>query len=126
MAVAALKVLLIIVTPVLTSFLGKNTPATMVEPVFSKRLTRLRFQQDPMGKHTASRSSLPRCDHVVEERQHRTMTPCVVHVNERGGTVTPTQGFVPKLVSRIEVISKFLSRRDHCAETAPLHSAREG
>jgi hypothetical protein len=43
------------------------------------------------------------------------MTPRVIDVNERGGTVTWTQGFVPKVVSSIEVMGKLVSRCYHSA-----------
>ena len=42
------------------------------------------------------------------------MTPHVIDVNERGGAAW-TQGFVPKVVSRIEVMDELVGRRNHCA-----------
>ena len=39
------------------------------------------------------------------------MTPLVIDVSERGGTVTWAQGFVSKLVSHIEVVGKLVSRQ---------------
>ena len=56
-----------------------------------------------------------RCDNFVEQREHRSVAPCVVDVNERGGTVAWAQGFVPKLVSRIEIMGELVSCRNHCA-----------
>ena len=43
------------------------------------------------------------------------MAPCVVDMNECGGTVAWTHGFVPKLVSRVEVMGHLISRSDDCA-----------
>jgi hypothetical protein len=43
------------------------------------------------------------------------MASRVIDVNECGGPVAWTQGFVPKAVSRIEVMSELVSRRNHCA-----------
>ena len=43
------------------------------------------------------------------------MAPTVIDVNECGGTVTWMQGIVPKVVSRIEVVGEFVSRRNHSA-----------
>ena len=34
------------------------------------------------------------------------------------------QGTVPKVVSSIEVMGKFVSRRNHCAQTTPLNCVR--
>jgi hypothetical protein len=62
-----------------------------------------------------------RCDNFVEQREHRSVAPCVVDVNEHGGTIAWTQSFVAKSVSGIEVMSDLVSRRDHCAQTAPFH-----
>ena len=69
-----------------------------------------------MGEaHREAKSRSRRCDHLVEQRKHSRMIPRVVDVNECGGTVTWTQGFMPKLVSRIGVMSELVSRRNHCA-----------
>ena len=69
-----------------------------------------------MGEaHRVPKPRLHCCDNFVEQRKHRSMTPRVVDVNECGGTVTWTQGFMPKLVSRIGVMSELVSRRNHCA-----------
>jgi len=43
------------------------------------------------------------------------MTPRVVDMHEHDRVVTWTQGFEPKLVSRIEIMRKLVSRRDYCA-----------
>ena len=58
---------------------------------------------------------LARRDNFIEQRKHRRMAPCVVDVNERRGAVTWTQGTVPKVMSSIEVMGKFVSRRNCCA-----------
>ena len=58
---------------------------------------------------------LPRCDNFVEQREHAGMTPRVVDMNEHDCVVTWTQGFEPKLVSRIEIMCQLVSRRNHCA-----------
>jgi len=39
----------------------------------------------------------------------------VVEINERGGAIMWTHGFVPRLMSRIQVMGEFISRRNHCA-----------
>ena len=43
------------------------------------------------------------------------MSSAVVDINERGGTVTWTQGFASELVRRIKVMGELISRRNHCA-----------
>jgi hypothetical protein len=43
------------------------------------------------------------------------MTSDVVDVHEWGGAVMRTQSLVAKLVSRIVVMGKLVSRRNHCA-----------
>jgi hypothetical protein len=58
---------------------------------------------------------LPCCNHFVEQREHSGMASCVVDMNECGGTVAWTHGFVPKLVSRVEVMGHLISRSDDCA-----------
>jgi hypothetical protein len=58
---------------------------------------------------------LPCCDDFIEQREHRVMAPCVIYTNDCGGAVARTQGFVPKLVSRIQVMGELVSRRNHCA-----------
>jgi hypothetical protein len=63
-----------------------------------------------LGKH-----SLPRCDNLVEQREHRSMTPGVVDVHECRGTVMQTQNVKPKLVGSIEVVGQLVSRRNHYA-----------
>ena len=69
-----------------------------------------------MGEvHRELKPHLARCNDFIEQRKHRSMTPCVVDVNERRMAVMWAQGTVPKVVSSIEVMGKFVSRRDHCA-----------
>ena len=43
------------------------------------------------------------------------MTSAVIDVHECGGTVMRAENFVAKLVSRIVVIGKLVSRRYQCA-----------
>jgi hypothetical protein len=43
------------------------------------------------------------------------MASCVIDVNDCGCTVACAQGFVPKLVSGIEIMCQLVSRRDYCA-----------
>jgi hypothetical protein len=58
---------------------------------------------------------LSRCDNLVEQREHRSMTPAVVDVHECRGTVMRAEKFVAKLVSRVVVMGELVSRRNHCA-----------
>ena len=68
------------------------------------------------GKHTATRNThLTRCYHFVEKREQSRMASRVVDINDCGGTVTWTQGIVPKVVRSIEVMGELVSRRNHCA-----------
>ena len=62
-----------------------------------------------------SKHSLPRRDNLVEQSEHRSMASAVVDVHECGGTVMRAENFVAKLVSRVVVIGKLVSRRNHCA-----------
>jgi hypothetical protein len=59
--------------------------------------------------------SLPRCDELVEQREHRSMTSHVIDMNEGGRAVAWTQDLVANLVSRIGVMNELVSRRNHCA-----------
>jgi hypothetical protein len=43
---------------------------------------------------------LSRCDKLVEQREHRSMTSDVIDVHECGGAVMRAQSLVAKLVSR--------------------------
>jgi hypothetical protein len=53
----------------------------------------------PGGSTTRAKCYLGRSDNFVEQREHRSMTPRVVDMNEHDCVVTWTQGFEPKLVS---------------------------
>jgi hypothetical protein len=58
---------------------------------------------------------LSRCYNFVEQREHSRVAPHVVDVHEYGGAVNRGENFVPKLVSRIQVMGELVSRSNHCA-----------
>jgi hypothetical protein len=51
-------------------------------------------------------------NNLVEQREHSSMTPHIVDVHEYDVMANPSEGFVPKFVSGIEVMGKLVSRRD--------------
>ena len=51
------------------------------------------------------------------------MSPHVIDVNKCGGAVVWSQGVVSELVRGIVILGELVSRRDHCAQSAPPHCA---
>ena len=51
------------------------------------------------------------------------MAPTVVDVNQCGGAAMRTKGRVPQLMGSVKVMREFVSCRDECAKTTPLHRA---
>ena len=75
------------------------------------------------GSDLVAGQALTRRDNFVEQREHSRLTLYVIDLNEGGRTVTGTQDLISNLVSRIGVMGELVSRRNHCAQTAPLDCA---
>ena len=67
------------------------------------------------SRQGANGRALRRCNNLVEQREHGSMTPRVVDVHECRGPVMCAQNFGAKLMSRIEVMGELVGRRNYCA-----------
>ena len=72
----------------------------------------------------ASRSfALPRRYDFVEQREHSSMAPHVIDIDECGAPMQRTHGFDGKVVRLTAVIGDLVRRHNQCAQTATLGRA---
>jgi hypothetical protein len=98
------------------------TVMTGLEPGFGVVNDLMVMQYDclstPEGQALGSRYGgrlLPRCDNFVEQREHRSMSPHVIDIDECGAPVQRAHGFDGKIVRLTAVIGYPVSRHNQRA-----------